>query len=135
MNKNLINFVSMVAVGLMMTSPAFAASGDEKASGVVLFLQLLSLVVVGGIIYNLWVTISGFGGLIGAALRYVGIGVFLLALNTLDEVIEGLTEVGSETLLGNGVVHDVVHDGLVLVGFVLLAVGLSKLSKVVKGNS
>ena len=135
MNKNLINFASVVAVGLMIASPAFAADAEEKVSGVVLFIELLSLVVVGGIIYNLWVTISGFGGLIGAALRFVGIGIFLLALNTLDGVIEGLTEVGSETLFGDGILHAVIHDGLVLVGFVILAMGLSKLSKVVKGNS
>lgn len=129
--KKLLFFSLVVFLALGTVGSALAA-GEERVEGPVLFVQLLTLVVVGGIIYNLWVNISGFGGLLGQALKVISAGVFILSLGTIDEVIEGLTGVGSEMLLGEGLLHSVFHDGLILLGFFVIGFGLSKLTRLVK---
>lgn len=121
--------------GALTGWPALAAEGEGEGSvGIQVFIELVTLIVIGGTIFNLWISSTGFGGLLGKVFKIVSVGIFLLSLEVLDEVIEGLTSVGSETLLGDGLLHDVVHHGVVLLGFVFLAVGVSMLGKFVKST-
>lgn len=131
MKKNILTFSAIMMLALLVASPVLAVE-EERAEGPVLFVQLITLVVVGGIIYNLFISMTGFGGVIGSALKMIGLGVLVLAIGTIDEVVEGLTGIGSETIFGEGLVHDVFHDGVVLLGFFILGFGLSKLTKFVK---
>ncbi len=90
-----------------------------------LLLELLMLVVIGVILYNLWGTIRVFGGKIGEALKVVGAGIFLFSFEAVDKVLGhfDLDYIGK--VLG--------HTGgevLKVLGLFLLAWGLSKLSKV-----
>lgn len=122
-----------VLLSLAIINPALADEASEEAQGGLgLALQLITLIVVGGIIYNLWASLGGFGGMIGSALKFFGVGVLLLALDTLDEVIEGITGFGSETIFGQGAAHDYFHNLVILLGFIFLAWGLTKLTKIVK---
>lgn len=135
--KNIFRLSIIILTILVVALPVLAGSveveGKESSGGgIVLFIQLLTLVVVGGIIYSLFVSVGGFGGLIGKALKLIGSGILVLSVSTIDEVIEGLTDVGSETIFGEGVAHDIFHDGLTLLGFLLLAFGVSTLTKFVK---
>lgn len=136
MKKNILIpiIASVFLFGLLAMSPALAAEEKEtEGNGVQTAIELLTLVVVGGIIYNVVIGSSGFGGQIGQSLKVISLGVGVLSLQTLDDVIEGITDVGSETLLGDGVLHDSAHHIIILVGFFIVALGLSKLTKVVKG--
>lgn len=131
--KNIFRFSLVVLFVLIIAAPVLAEEGTEKGgASPVLFLQLLTLVVVGGIIYNLFISMSGFGGAIGSALKVIGSGILVLSLGTIDEVVEGITGVGSELIFGEGLLHDLFHDGIILAGFLILAFGFSKLTKLVK---
>ena len=130
--KKILFFSLVVFLTLSLTGFAMAAEEEAKAEGPVLLVQLLTLVIVGGILYNLWVNMTGFGGQLGQAIKVIGAGVFVLSIGTIDEVVEGLSGIGSETLLGDGLLHSVFHDGVILLGFFIVGFGLSKLTKLVK---
>lgn len=133
-NLKIKTVLAGTAMLFLLATPVFAeqsVNGEEPA-GIDLFFELATLVIVGGIIYNIWVTVSGFGGLIGKALKFVATGLIFLSINTLDEVIEHLSGVGSETIFGTGLAHEIFHQITPLTGFIVLAAGLSMLSKIVK---
>lgn len=129
-------FSSLVA-GLVLAAPMAVLAAEQEAAAPVggfhLALQLLTLVLVGGILYNLWAGVTGFGGQLGSALKVIGLGVLFLSLETLDQVVETLSGWGSENIFGTGILHDNVHQIVVLIGFFIFALGLSKITKIVKG--
>lgn len=132
MNNKFFSLSLITLLCLSFATVVFASGAEAETEGPTLFVNLITLIVVGGVIYNIWVNFSGFGGSLGNALKIVAVGIFMLSVDTIDEVVEGLTEVGSSTLLGEGIVHDVFHSGLMLLGFLVLGYGLGKMSKIVK---
>lgn len=117
--------------------PALADEGEEMARGgggfaLQVLIQLITLIVVGGILYNLLATVSGFGGLIGKALKFIGAGVLFLSLETLDQLSEHIIGYGSENIFGEGIAHNIAHHSATLIGFFFLAWGLMNFAKIVK---
>lgn len=106
-----------------------AAEAESSLGTPELLLELLMLVVVGGILYNLWGTISVFGGKIGEALKVVGAGIILFSFEAIDKVLEHFELDYVEKVLGH-TGEEVFHDLLKVLGLFLLAWGLSKLSKI-----
>ena len=106
-----------------------AAETESSLGTPELLLELLMLVVVGGILYNLWGTISVFGGKIGEALKVVGAGIILFSFEAVDKVLEHFELDYIEKVLGH-TGEEVFHDLLKVLGLFLLAWGLSKLSKI-----
>lgn len=106
-----------------------AAEAESSLGTPELLLELLMLVVVGGILYNLWGTISVFGGKIGEALKVVGAGIVLFSFEAVDKVLEHFELDYIEKVLGH-TGEEVFHDLLKVLGLFLLAWGLSKLSKI-----
>lgn len=94
-----------------------------------LLLELLMLVVVGGIVYNLWGTITTFGGKIGQSLKIIGAGIVVFSFEAVDKVLEHFELDYVEKLLGESG-EEIFHDLLKVLGLFLLAWGLSKLSKI-----
>jgi|GEM_PF-6383774 len=130
MKRNI--FLPLIALSLLLIAGPVLAAEEESQAGIVTFINLVTLVVVGGIIYNIFAGVGGFGGVVGKALKTIGFGILILSINVIDEVIESLAGFGSETILGEGLVHDVFHEALPLLGFIVLAFGLSKLTKFIK---
>ena len=113
--------------------PVFAVEKEstETLGGPELLLELLILVVVGGIIYNLWTTMSSFGGMIGNALRFIGAGILLFSFEAIDKALEHFELDYIDKILGaHG--EEIFHDVLKLIGLFFLAWGLSNLTKIVK---
>lgn len=121
-----------VTASLLSAQFAFAEDGIEAAATPAILLDLITLVVIGGTLFNLYIGSTGMGGQIGSALKVISGGIILLSLEVLDEVIETLTGFGSENLFGEGALHDIVHHGIILLGFVLLSIGMAKIAKLVK---
>lgn len=138
MKKYIFSVLPVVFALCFMAGGAVQAAGTEAeqagTKGLGLVMELITLVVVGGILYSLWVGMRGFGGLIGSALKRVGVGVFLISLTTIDAVIEGISGYGSETILGDGELHEFAHQLIPLAGFIILAVGLMKITKFVQSS-
>lgn len=124
----------LVLVIVAAASPVFAQMGEESAgslSGMELFLELVILLFVGGILYNLWNTITAFGGLIGKALKLVGIGIFLFSFDAVHKVLVHFgVDIFEIVFSPSGA--EVFHDVVVVVGLFFLAWGLSKMAKIAK---
>lgn len=132
-NKKLYFLLCSVAVVFLLTAQfALAAEEAEGGSSIGVVLQLITLIIIGGTLFNLWLSSTGFGGQIGAAIKTISGGIVFLSLEVLDEVIETLTGFGSENIFGEGLLHNVAHSLVVLLGFVLLSIGMAQIAKLVK---
>lgn len=89
-----------------------------------ILIQVLVAVIVIGVIYNLWQTTKAYGGLIGSALKWIGLGMLLFSFGALER---------SATLLGftlkNG---SLIQDLVLLCGLFFSAIGFSQLTKISK---
>ena len=93
-----------------------------------LFVQIFVVVIVIGIAHSLWRTTRAYGGLIGGALKWIGLGIVLFALEALGRVLGSLSFVTSVA----GRSGPLVHDALLLLGLTFSAIGFSKLTKIAK---
>lgn len=93
-----------------------------------LIVQIFVVVIVIGIAHSLWRTTRVYGGLIGGALKWIGLGIVLFALEALDRVLGNLSFVAS--LAGQNA--PLVHDAILLVGLTFSAIGFSRLTKIAK---
>lgn len=123
----------MIHLLFLLTALANATGEIEEKESVLgspeLLLELLMLVIVGGIVYNLWGTITTFGGKIGEALKLIGLGVLLFSFEAVDKVLEHFElDFVERTLSHTG--EEIFHDVLKVTGLFFLAWGLSKLSKI-----
>lgn|SRR3989338_2577664 len=94
----------------------------------VLVIQVLVVIIIFGIVYSLWQTTKSYGGLIGGALKWIGIGMVFFSLEALDRVLGNLSFVNSFGLADPSSVHNVI----LLLGLLFSAIGFSKLTKIAK---
>ena len=121
------SFFPAVTLGMSnMVSTNYVTSLFETSTSMVIL--IITLAVIGGIFYQLLISIRGFGGMLGTAFKFFGVGVFLLALNTLSQY-------GSELYIREGVLIKDIHYLISLLGFLFLALGLARLTAIVRGGS
>ena len=89
-------------------------------------LQALVVVIIIGVFYNLYATTKVYGGLIGAAIRYLGIGMLLVTVAVIEKVLFNFGIVRATANLS------LYQDLLVLIGLFFLGVGFSKLASAAK---
>ncbi|MEK7541108.1 MAG: hypothetical protein AAB529_02660 [Patescibacteria group bacterium] len=130
MNKKLFLFLS-VPLYLAIAFPALAAE-METPKGFSIIINLITLIIIGGIMYNLWVNLNGFGGTLGKSLKIIGAGIFLLSIDTIHSSIQEIPGVGLDFLFGQGLYHDYFDCIIRLIGFFVLGFGIVNLSKLVK---
>lgn len=92
------------------------------------FLQILAVIIILGMLYSLWRTTRAYGGLIGAGLRWIGLGVVFFSLEALDRVLGDLSYIGSFSS-GN---PELAHNVVLLLGLIFSGIGFSYLTKVAK---
>ena len=85
-------------------------------------IQGLILAIVIGVYYNLYASTKVYGGLIGGAIRRLGVGMLFITVVVLERVFInfGVIEVTVSFVL--------VQDILTLIGLVFLGLGFSKLA-------
>ncbi len=91
-----------------------------------LLIQGLIAVIVIGIFHNLWVTTRLYGGLIGAAVRFLGIGILLITIAVLEKVFVNFSIIEAT---GNLILAQDIFN---LLGLFFLARGFSKLAAAAK---
>lgn len=133
MKKLILSLPLAGILSLILATPVLAeAEGAEPTLGTPeLLLELVILVFVGGILYNLWGTITSFGGLIGKSLKIIGIGIFLFSFEAIDKVLEHFQLDFVEKMLPDSG-EEIFHDVLKIAGLFFLAWGLMQLTKIAK---
>lgn len=94
-----------------------------------LIINIITLIVVGKIIYSLWVNLSGFGGMLGKSLKIMSAGIFLLSFNT---IIQGIPDEYLDFLFGPGLYYNYLHGIITLAGFLVVGFGLASLTRLIK---
>ncbi|MBI4050159.1 MAG: hypothetical protein HY398_01790 [Candidatus Doudnabacteria bacterium] len=93
-----------------------------------LLVQIFVVVIFFGILYSLKKTTQVYGGLIGAALNWIGMGIVFFSIEALDRVLGNLSFISSIA----GGYAPMVHNLVLLLGLVFSTVGFSKLTKIAK---
>lgn len=93
--------------------------------------QIFVIVIIAGTAYSLWRTTRAYGGLIGGALKWIGLGMIMFSLEALDRVLGDLSFVGS-LFGGNAENGEIAHNIILLLGLALAAFGFSRLTKIAK---
>jgi len=92
--RKFLVFLNIVCFALLFTKPVWGALGDEVTEVPQSILvaewavEVLVLALVGGIIYSIIRAIQVYGGLIGNSLKIVGLGIFFLAIESINRVLE-----------------------------------------------
>ena len=92
----------------------------------VLLVQICVVVIVIGVIINLWRTTRAYGGVIGFGLKWIGLGMVFFSLEALDRVLGYLSFVNS--IFSQN--QDLAHNIIFLLGLLFSGIGFSKLMKV-----
>jgi hypothetical protein len=90
------------------------------------FVQGLVLVIIIGGFYSLYASTKAYGGLIGKAIRLLGVGMLFIVIAILEKVLINFSVLNSSTTLS------LLQDGFNLIGVFFLALGFSRLSAAAK---
>lgn len=85
------------------------------------------LVIALGVYYNLWTSTKLYGGLIGAAIRYIGIGMLFVTIAVIEKGLLNFQIIQDSVLVG------MAQDILNVIGLFLLFFGYLKLASATKG--
>ncbi len=98
----------------------------EFSSEANLFIQAFIAIIIIGVFYNLWSSTKMYGGIIGSAIRLLGLGMLFITVAVIERILINFNIiVVSETLA-------LAQDILNLAGLLLLGLGFSKLASASK---
>lgn len=130
------SYRSIIFLGLtLLIAPLVvqAQSAPVVRSGLTRFsVSMLLIVVVGGVLYNLWLTTKAYGGIVGQGLRRVGVGIVIFSIEALDRVAVNM---GADGIVGSLVswrFQSITHDTLFLLGLFFIILGFKRLISVSK---
>lgn len=89
-------------------------------------IQLLVLVIIIGGFYSLHASTKAYGGLIGKAIRLLGVGMLFVVVAVIEKVLINLSVIKLTSELS------LLHDGLTLLGLFFLGLGFSRLASASK---
>ncbi len=92
----------------------------------VLLVQIFIVVIIVGVIFNLWKTTRAYGGVIGFGLKWIGLGMVFFSLEALDRALGYLSFVNSIFAQNQTIAHHII----LLLGLLFSGIGFSKLMKV-----
>lgn len=83
-------------------------------------------VILIGVFYNLWSSTKMYGGLIGTAVRFLGLGMLFVTIGVIERIIINFNVVAGSANVA------LIQDVLTLIGLILLGIGFSKLAAATK---
>jgi hypothetical protein len=89
-------------------------------------LQALIVVILIGMLYSLWKTTNAYGGIIGNAVRLIGVGITLISIVVLEKMLINFSVVENSANL------HIAQDVLTLLSLLFLSWGFKKLAAVAK---
>jgi len=123
----------LAAIFLLAPVTAFAQSTDATRVGITQFTSgFLLVVVVIGVIVNLWKTTRKYGGIVGNGLRLVGTGMVFLSVEALDRAAQSLGNAGVIASIITEKYQPIVHDLLLVIALFFVALGFIKFHSVTK---
>ena len=90
------------------------------------FIQGLLIAVMIGVFYNLMASTRAYGGIIGKALRLIGVGILFLSIAMIERSLVNFSVI--ESTLNSSLAQDM----LSLLGLIFLGFGFSKLASSTK---
>lgn len=97
----------------------------------VLILQGFIAVIIIGVAYSLWQTTKAYGGLIGTALKWIGLGIVFFTIEAFDRVFNAFGNLSVLNAFGLPE-PSLVHNFLLVLGLLCSGVGFSKLTRIAK---
>jgi len=94
----------------------------------ILIIQVFVIIIIVGVIYSLWKTTKAYGGLIGTALKWIGLGMVFFALESLDRVLGPWGFIQAFKFMDPEIAHNII----LLMGLLFSAIGFSKLTRITK---
>lgn len=91
-----------------------------------LFIQAFIAIIIIGVFYNLWISTKLYGGIIGTAVRLLGMGMLFVTISVIERVLVNFSIIITSPNIA------LAQDIFSLIGLVLLALGFSKLASVAK---
>lgn len=91
-------------------------------------IQGFAAVIIIGVGYSLWRTTHSYGGLVGGALKWIGLGMIFFSVEALSRALGSLSFLDS---LGTAYA-ELAHNVLLLLGLASSGIGFSKLTKIAK---
>lgn len=98
----------------------------EFSSQANLIIQGCIVVIILGVFYNLWSSTKVYGGIIGKAIRLLGLGMLFVTIGVIERVLINFHIIASTPNLA------LAQDVLNLFGLILLGLGFSKLASATK---
>jgi hypothetical protein len=133
--KKILVFLNIFCFVFLFTKPVLAVIEGEvtKVPQSVLtaewVLEVLILALVGGIIYSIIRAIQLYGGLIGNSLKILGLGIFFLALESVNRVLESFGVNYIQDSLGPGG-KELLFVSLKAASLLILAIGFQTMTTV-----
>ena len=93
-----------------------------------LIIQGLVVIVIIGAVYSLWQTTRSYGGLVGAALKWIGLGMLIFAVVSLNRALGDIV-IGS---IASDFFSEMAENILLLLGLAFSGIGFSRLTKIAK---
>ena len=87
-----------------------------------LIIQGLIAIIIIGVFYSLWVSTKIYGGIIGKAIRLLGIGMIFVAITVIERVLINFSILETSSNLS------IAQDFMSLIGLIFLGLGFSKLA-------
>ena len=82
---------------------------------------LVAVIIIGGF-YSLYASTKAYGGLIGQAIRLLGVGMIFVVIAIIEKILINFSIIQMTTILS------LVQDGFNLLGILFLGLGFSKLA-------
>lgn len=79
-----------------------------------------------GMFYNVWVSTKAYGGLIGTAVRFLGLGLLFITISVIEKIFLNFA------IITPSIELSFAQDTLTLLGLFFLAVGFSRLASASK---
>lgn len=93
-----------------------------------LLVRSFVIVIIIGVVYSLWRTTKAYGGLIGSGLKWIGLGIVLFSLESLDRVLGNLSFIDPLSAQNAESIHNVV----LVFGLLFSGIGFSRFIKTTK---
>jgi len=98
----------------------------EFSSEANLIIQGCITAIILGVFYNLWISTRAYGGIVGSAIRLLGLGMLFVTIAVIERLLINFAIVQTSANLA------MAQDILSLIGLIFLGLGFSKLASASK---
>lgn len=126
--KSILTVVTLTALPLSaLATPPLFYDGQNTSLNITDFISaLLLIIVVVGVLVNLWRTTRKYGGVIGKALRLIGTGIVFLSVEALDRAVQSLAGQGIIAGITSEPITQVTHDLILVLALFFVTLGFTK---------